>query len=96
MILARGALIGIEDLPEDFLQQARPQALSKSLDELAEMVVDSLDYSEKEPLEEKLLSGVAHYLVTRTGSKVKAAKLLGISRPTLYSRLKSYNKGKNS
>jgi DNA-binding NtrC family response regulator/tetratricopeptide (TPR) repeat protein len=96
VILARGALIGIEDLPEDFLQQARPQALSKSLDELAEMVVDSLDYSEKEPLEEKLLSGVAHYLVTRTGSKVKAAKLLGISRPTLYSRLKSYNKGKNS
>jgi len=92
MILARGDLIGVEDLPEEFLQQARPQAFSRSLDELAEMVVQSTEFSESEPLEGKLLSSVAHHMVQRLGSKVKAAKLLGISRPTLYARLKAFER----
>jgi len=96
MILARSGLIGLEDLPEDFLQQARPRSLSRSLDELAEMIANSNEFSEREPLEGKLLSSVAQHLVRRTGSKVKAAKLLGISRPTLYSRLKTAEDGKNN
>ena len=96
MILARSDLIGLEDLPEDFLQQARPRSLSRSLDELAEMIANSNEFSEQEPLEGKLLSSVAQHLVRRTGSKVKAAKLLGISRPTLYSRLKTADDEKNN
>jgi DNA-binding NtrC family response regulator/tetratricopeptide (TPR) repeat protein len=96
MILARSGLIGIEDLPEDFLQQAKPRSLSRSLDELAEMIANSNEFSEQEPLEGKLLTSVAKHLVRRTGSKVKAAKLLGISRPTLYSRLRTAEDGKNN
>ncbi len=96
MILARSDLIGLEDLPEDFLQQARPRSLSSSLDELAEMIANSDEFSESEPLEGKLLSSVARHVVKRTGSKVRAAKLLGISRPTLYSRLKGGEDSKNN
>lgn len=95
LILARSDLIGVEDLPEDFLQQARPRSLSRSLDELAEMIANSDEFSESEPLEGKLLSSVARHVVRRTGSKVKAAKLLGISRPTLYTRLKGDEELKN-
>jgi len=53
-------------------------------------VIESEAYSESEPLEAKLLPSLTHHLVSRTGRKAMAAKLLRISRPTLYARLKDY------
>lgn len=91
VVLSRGQIIHREDLPEDFLETKVQSTNYQSLDELAELVVSSGDYSEESPLEESLLSAVAHHLVDRVGSKAKAARMLGISKPTLYRRLRVYD-----
>jgi len=90
VVLSRAQIIDREDLPEDFLESRRQVVGSQSLDELAQMVVASGDFSEESPLEESLLAALAHHLVEQVGSKAKAARMLGISKPTLYRRLRNY------
>jgi len=90
VVLSRGPLIQPEDLPEDFLEARREMAGAQSLDALAALVVASADFSEERPLEESLQAALAHHLVKAVGSKTRAARLLGISKPTLYRRLRVY------
>jgi DNA-binding NtrC family response regulator/tetratricopeptide (TPR) repeat protein len=91
VVLSRGRVIREEDLPEDFLDLRGQVADYHSLEELAALVVDSGDYSEESPLEATLLATLASRLVEKVGSKAKAARLLGISKPTLYRRLRNYD-----
>ncbi len=90
VVLSRGQLIQPEDLPEDFLETRRELAGAQSLDALAALVVATADFSEERPLEESLQAALAHHLVRAVGSKTRAARLLGISKPTLYRRLRIY------
>ena len=91
VVMARGAVIQLEDLPDDFLNTRHDSPSRQSLDALADLVVTSGDFSEEQPLEEALLAALAHRLVEALGSKAKAARMLGISKPTLYRRLRSYD-----
>jgi transcriptional regulator of acetoin/glycerol metabolism len=89
VLLSRGEAIQREDLPEDFLEAGLEAPNRQSLDDLARLIVKSGSYSEGEPLEESLLAMLARHMVDETGSKAQAARLLGISKPTLYRRLKA-------
>ncbi len=91
VVLSRGRLIKVEDLPEDFLDLRGQVSDYHSLEELAALVVDSGDYSEESPLESNLLATLASRLVEKVGSKARASRLLGISKPTLYRRLRDYD-----
>ncbi|MFQ5600368.1 MAG: sigma 54-interacting transcriptional regulator [Candidatus Krumholzibacteriia bacterium] len=58
------------------------------LDRVARWVLDHAVYSTGSPLMNSLEKALARQLVEKLGEKTQAAKLLGISKPTLYSRLK--------
>ena len=90
VVLSRGQLIQPEDLPEDFLETRRELGAAQSLDALAALLVASAEFSEEQPLEAPLQAALAHHLVRAVGSKTRAARLLGISKPTLYRRLRIY------
>ncbi|MBN2172144.1 MAG: sigma 54-interacting transcriptional regulator [Candidatus Krumholzibacteriota bacterium] len=92
VILSRAPVIQREDLPEDFLAEEATLPSRHSLDELASLIVTSGSYSEEQPLEESLLAALARRLVEETGSKAQAARMLGISKPTLYRRLRFYDR----
>ncbi|MBM4117183.1 tetratricopeptide repeat protein [bacterium] len=90
VVLSRGQVILPEDLPEDFLESRQGPGGGQSLEALAGLLVASGDFSEQQPLEERLQAFLAHQLVQAVGSKTRAARLLGISKPTLYRRLRIY------
>ena len=92
VILSRDRLLKVEDLPEDFHEVLAPPPPSKSLEELADLVIGSGLFSENKPLEENFLATLSQRLVEGLGSKAKAARMLGISKPTLYRRLRIYDK----
>jgi len=92
VILSRAPVIQREDLPEDFLAEESALPAYRSLDELAALIAASGSYSEEQPLEEPLLAALARRLVEETGNKARAARMLGISKPTLYRRLRLYDR----
>ena len=91
VILSRSPIIQREDLPEDLQETGGVDPSGRSLDDLAQMLIRSGSFSEDQPLEENLLASLARHLVDELGSKAKAARMLGISRPALYRRLKVYD-----
>ena len=58
------------------------------LDSVAKWILDHAAYSTRVPLMASLEKALARQLVEKLGEKTMAARLLGISKPTLYSRLK--------
>ena len=82
--------IETQDLPLDILNEVVyiPAQLSKAVSKsskikpLSEMVRETVEASEREAVEKALL--------TTSGNKKEAAKLLGISRVTLYEKIRKY------
>jgi DNA-binding NtrC family response regulator len=59
-----------------------------SVDDVAKWVIDRAAFSDRVPLMPGLEKALARQMVVKIGEKTRAAKLLGVSKPTLYSRLK--------
>ena len=53
-------------------------------------LLDAGELSEDNPLLPRLEAWVVHEIVRRTGNKTLAAKMLGITKPTVYDRLRRY------
>jgi DNA-binding NtrC family response regulator/tetratricopeptide (TPR) repeat protein len=81
-------------LPEDFLRRAAGAGKQRwlSLEQLAQQMVESGGYSETNPLMPQIEALLASKMSTHLDNKTKAAGLLGITKPTLYSRLRGYNR----
>jgi two-component system nitrogen regulation response regulator GlnG len=79
-----------EDLSDDVLRGAdgNETAGGLDMDEVARWVLDHAAYSAKRPLLDLLERELATQLVQRLGVRAQAARLLGISRPTLYAKLR--------
>ncbi|MBN2184863.1 MAG: sigma 54-interacting transcriptional regulator [Candidatus Krumholzibacteriota bacterium] len=92
IIISKKDTILPEDLPEPVLEHteaAETQALN-SVNDVVNYVLKNIDYSTDDPLLPKVEASIIKKVVEETGDKQKAAKLLGISKPTLYARLKKY------
>jgi DNA-binding NtrC family response regulator len=81
-------------LPEDFLRRAAGGGKQRwqSLEQLAQQMVESGGYSEANPLMPQVEALLASKMSTHLDNKTRAASLLGITKPTLYSRLRGYNR----
>ena len=95
LALARRDVLVPEDLPEALLRgsQAAPSAGSIEVDQVANWVLEHAAYSAERPLVNALERALARRLVEKIGEKTMAARLLGISKPTLYEWLKAKREG---
>jgi len=94
VVLCEESLITPSELPEDFLREVmgtNPRTHER-LDELVEEIVKQGNYSEANPLLPTLEALLAKKMVSHVEGKNRAAGLLGISKPTLYARLRDFDK----
>ena len=80
-------------MPEDFLKEVSGTSRQSHhrLEELIDEIVKLGNYSESNPLLPVLDALLAKKMVEHVEGKNRAAALLGISKPTLYSRLRDYD-----
>ncbi len=89
IVFASHDLLRVEDMPRlgSRSLSTRPRA---GVAETVRSLVEGRDFSEDRPLMPRLELELAWELVQAVGNKTKAARLLGITKPTLYSRLRRY------
>ncbi len=94
VLLCDDDIIEPASLPEDFLRRAAGGGRTRwqSLEQLARQMVESGGYSESNPLMPQIEAMLASKMAEHTENKSRAASLLGITKPTLYSRLRGYER----
>jgi transcriptional regulator with PAS, ATPase and Fis domain len=90
LVLADRDVLVPEVLPAAVLRGAEggESVGSLDLDQVARWVVDHATFSTAKPLMSALEKAIARQLVDKVGEKTRASRMLGISKPTLYNRLK--------
>jgi DNA-binding NtrC family response regulator/tetratricopeptide (TPR) repeat protein len=90
LVLSDREVLAPEDLPAVIVRGADSSEIAGELDldTVARWVLDHAAYSQNTPLMSALERALARQLVGKIGEKTRAARLLGISKPTLYTRLK--------
>ena len=88
--LSRGEVIVPEDLPTQIVKGADGTEIAGPLDieTVARWVLDHASYSEDNPLLDRLEREIARQLVEKVKVVAKAGRYLGLSRPTLYAKLR--------
>ncbi len=94
VLLCDDDIVEPSSLPEDFLRRSSGggKALWQSLEQLARQMVEGGGYSDTNPLMPQIEALLASKMTEHADNKGKAASLLGITRPTLYARLRGYNR----
>jgi DNA-binding NtrC family response regulator/tetratricopeptide (TPR) repeat protein len=90
LVLSDREVLLPEDLPEAVLRGTDgPEAAGElDIDSVAKWILDHAAYTPRSPLMPVLERALARQLVAKIGEKTRAARLLGISKPTLYTRIK--------
>jgi len=91
LVLSDREVLAPEDLPPKVLKGSSGNEIAGALEleEVARWVLDHAAYSASKPLLDRLEKEISRQLVERIGVIAQAARLLGVSRPTLYSKLRS-------
>ena len=94
ILLSDDIIITPSSLPENFLERITGVGghSHRNLESLIQKIIESGSYSKAHPLIQQVEAILARKMVDFTDGKAKAAELLGITKPTLYSRLKDYDK----
>lgn len=94
VVLSDENIISPASLPEDFLKEVAgtSEQSHQHLEELAGEIVKLGSYSEANPLLPALEAILADKMVRHVRGKNRAAGLLGISKPTLYARLRDFDR----
>jgi len=94
VILSDDSVVTPQSLPEDFLRESAGTSAhsQRQLDELVKEIVKLGGYSQASPLLPLLEALIVKTMVDHVEGKALAAELLGISKPTLYARLRDYEK----
>ena len=89
MVFAGRDVIRVEDLPATVLGRGAARTHA-NVSDVVRTIVRADDYSEERPLMPQLELLIAHEVVKAVGNKARAARLLGITKPTLYDRLRRF------
>ena len=94
VLLSDDDIVEPSSLPEEFLKKtAGPaDARRQTLEALAQQLVECEDYSAANPLMPQIEAVLATKMVGHADNKNQAASLLGITKPTLYNRLRNYER----
>jgi two-component system nitrogen regulation response regulator GlnG len=94
VVLSDEDVITPSSLPDDFLREVMGTSRKshERLDELIDEIIKLGNYSETNPLLRTLEAMLAKRMVEHVEGKGHAASLLGVSKPTLYARLRDYDK----
>ena len=94
IIITKKDTILPEDLPDNVVKRRESQRVesSVSLEESIEYLLENTPFSKSDPLLPKVEGMLCKKVVDKTNDKTKAAGLLGISKPTLYSKLRNHEK----
>jgi len=98
IIMSKKETILPEDLPDNIVKRpesARAESRA-TLEETVESILDNVQFSTSDPILPKVEGMIVSKVVERLGDKTKAAAILGISKPTVYAKLKNYGKTKGS
>ena len=89
LVFASSDVLRPEDLPAHILP-ASGRASRGDWQRAVGHLLDAGDLSEDNPLLPRLEAWVVHEIVRRTGNKTLAARMLGITKPTVYDRLRRF------
>ncbi len=92
-IMTKKDSIMVEDLPESIVQRPKAEtaSLHPSLDEAIEMLLDTVESPESEAILGLIELEIIRHTMQRLGSVQEASKFLGLSKPTIYNKLKKLN-----
>jgi len=92
IIMSKKETILPEDLPDYIVK--RPESVRAesraTLEETVETLLENVELSTSDPILPKVEGMIVSKVVERIGDKTKAAAVLGISKPTVYAKLKRY------
>ncbi len=94
MIISKKDTILPEDLPVNIVrhrENVETRSLS-TLEEMIESILEMVEFSDSDPILPRVKRTLISKVVEKTGDKTKAAQILGISKPTLYSHLRSHER----
>jgi transcriptional regulator with GAF, ATPase, and Fis domain len=92
IIMSKKETILSEDLP-DYIVKRPESARAESratLEETIDSLLENVELSTADPILPKVEGMIVSKVVERIGDKTKAAAVLGISKPTVYAKLKRY------
>jgi len=94
VLLCDDVIVEPSSLPEDFLRRSAGGSKTRwqSLEQMAQQMVEAGGYSEANPLMPQIEVMLAQKMSSHMDNKTKAANLLGITKPTLYARLRGYDR----
>ena len=95
-IMTKKDSIMVEDLPEGIVRQPKTEtaSLHPSLEEVIEMLIDTVESPDTEAILNLIELEIIRHTVQRFGSVQDASKFLGLSKPTIYNKLKKINENK--
>ncbi|MFA4947060.1 MAG: sigma 54-interacting transcriptional regulator [Candidatus Krumholzibacteriia bacterium] len=98
IIISKKETILPEDLPDCILKRpesARAESRA-TIEETIDTLLANVELSTGDPILPRIEGMIVSKVVEKIGDKTKAAAVLGISKPTVYAKLKKYGKNKGS
>jgi len=94
IIVSKNDVITSEELPEKIVKYSDEYRVEEtsSFQETIQDLLDKIDFASSSPILPKVENSVIRKVVELVGDKTRAASILGISKPTLYKRLKNNEK----
>ena len=94
IIVSTNDTITVHDLPDNIINYSDTlhAGISSTIDDTIKVLLDNMNLSSSNPILPQIEGSIIKKIVEITKDKTKAASILGISKPTLYSRLKKYEK----